>query len=236
MRAFATSYNARTDHSAWMTPLRDALPIILTLTPVGLALGQAIASANISAVSGWLTAPLLYGASAQLAAVTSISAGATASSVLMSVAIVNSRTLFYSAGLRPLFQGQPRWFRLVAPYFLVDPLFALVTSEQRTFRTPAQLRTYYLVAGAAIWVTWLPLVAAGMVLGPFLPFRPALRFALPALLIGMLAPALRSHSRLLAAGVSAGTVAIIGPLRGFSLLVGVAAGASCGAILTRRRS
>ena len=53
-------------------------------------------------------------------------------------------------------------------------------------RTRTAFRTYYLAAGATFWVTWLVVVAFGLLLGPVVPEAWHLEFAIPILFIGLL--------------------------------------------------
>jgi predicted branched-subunit amino acid permease len=215
--------------------LRDAGPVIAGLAPLGLALGTTIAEARVANVTGWLSAPLIYGASPQLAAVTMLGAGAAGLSIVATIAVINLRALFYSAGLRDLFRGQPLWFRVVGAYLLVDPLFALVGARRYELRTCSDVRRYYLVAGLAIWAAWLPLVAAGIVLGPALPAAETLRFAMPALLVGLLVPAVHGRPAMATVAVSAALVVAVGPLGGAGLLAAGVGGAAAGILVESRR-
>jgi hypothetical protein len=55
-------------------------------------------------------------------------AGGTASlwAVIVAALVINSRHVMYSAALAPTFQEQPRWFRWVGSFVLIDQIFALV--------------------------------------------------------------------------------------------------------------
>lgn len=213
----------------------DAIPAILGLAPLALALGATIADGSLPVLTGWLTAPLLYGGSAQFAALSMLGAGAAATSVVMTVAVVNARGLFYSAALRPSFRAQPLWFRLAGPYLLVDPLFALMGSPNARSSDPSQVRGYYLSAGLAIWASWLLMIAAGVIAGSAIPSGEALGFAVPALLIGFLVPSLKGYAALVATAVALLIALGPGPSGGASLLVAGAAGAAAGALVDRRR-
>lgn len=127
-----------TVHSA----ILDALPAVAGLAPLALALGAAVSTSPLPAATGWLTAPLIYGASAQFAALSLLGAGAAAGSVVANVAVVNARVLFYSAALRPMFRDQPRWFRITGPYLLVDPLFALMGTQTDQQTSAREVRQY----------------------------------------------------------------------------------------------
>lgn len=211
----------------------DAIPAILGLAPLGLALGAAIAKSHVSPLTGWATGPFIYGASAQFAALDMLGRGAAAIAVVSTVAVINARSLFYSASLRDTLRNQPRWFRWTGPYLLVDPLFALVSERAGAYREdPGGLRGYYLGAGGGIWATWLVFIAAGIALGASVPGGPGQRYAASALLIGFLVPAVRSRSSLCAVVVSVALAASVDGSLG--LLVAGGGGALAGALLDRR--
>jgi predicted branched-subunit amino acid permease len=164
-----------------------------------MALGAAIAGSDGPLLAGLLTTPLLYGASAQLAAVTLLEANAAVMSVVAAVAVVNSRGLFYSASLRRELRSQPRWFRLFGPYLLVDPLFAVVSNRAAGGRSPADIRAYYLAAGLTLWAGWQLVVTTAAAIGPVIPPWLHLEFATVSLLIGLWVPALKCRTAVVAA-------------------------------------
>jgi predicted branched-subunit amino acid permease len=147
---------------------------------------------------------------------------------------INARFLIYSAALSRTWRDQPRWFRWLAPYFLVDQLFALVGAQEGEGRDPAWMRGYYLAGAAVLWVTWLLVVAIGAAAGPVLPARQALAFASPALLTALVVPALRGRPAL-AAGLVASAVAVAARpwLGSGALLAAAAAGMLAGRIAER---
>ena len=206
--------------------VRAALPLLTALGPLGVALGAAMSSVAVPALTSWLTAPLIYGASVQLAAITLLGAGSGAATVLLTVAIINARSLIYSAGLRAEFRDQPVWFRLGAPYLLVDPLFAVTAGRPAEARGARETRLFYLGAGLTIWSTWLLFVAAGILAGPALPAGLALQFAAVAMLIAMLVPGLRCRSAVVAASLGAALALLAKDLPGSSGLLVAALGAS----------
>lgn len=215
----------------------DALPVAAGLAPLGLAVGAAITEAGVPQVSGWLTSPLIYGASAQLAAVSLMGDGAVWTSVVLAVGIVNLRTLLYSAALQEALRQQPRWFRWLAPCLLVDPLFALVSSRRRQLGSSRAVREYYLGAGFAIWACWLPVVALGIFVGPLIPQAIPLAFAAPSLLLALLARAVgTSGGGVAAAVVAAMAFVLAGPLGGLGLLFACAWGTAAGLAVESHRA
>lgn len=222
---------------AALAGVRDAVPVVFGLAPLGLALGAAVADSHVSSFAGWSTSPLIYGASAQLAAIAVVGAGGTIFATLLAVAAINTRTLVYGAVLRPEFRGQPAWFRWLGPYLLVDPLFALVSGRRTLSCENDAGRRYYLGAGLAIWTSWQVMVAAGISLGPVIPSAVHLEFAVPALLVALLVPGVRSHAAFAAAagGAVAGIAGVALP-PGVAVMLAVPAGAFAASLARRWRT
>jgi len=181
------------------------LPVLAALVPVAVTLGAAISEFELDSRIAWVGGALVYGASPYLTAVSLLAAGASGASVVVAVLVLTSRGVIYSTALLSRMRGQPAWFRWTAPYLLVDPLFALVTARTTEDDASERVRWYYLGAGLAIWIAWMPSLAAGMLAGPVLPRNAGLDFALTALLIAFLVPGLRS-SPAVGAGVVGGLV------------------------------
>jgi predicted branched-subunit amino acid permease len=148
--------------------------------------------------------------------------------------VVNARHLMYSAAMAPVFQRQPRWFRWLGPYVLIDQLFALATVEAD--RDPETFRTYYLAVGATFWTMWQITTAIGLALGPVVPEEWNLQFAIPLLFIGLIVLGVDKGSKAVAAVVGAGvTFLCVGLPNRSGLLVGALAGVVAGAVVERMR-
>jgi predicted branched-subunit amino acid permease len=138
----------------------------------------------------------------------------------------------YSAALVPKFREQPRWFRWVGPYFLVDQLFALSSVRDDE---PERWRSYYLGIGCFAMVMWPSAMASGMFLGSFIPEGVNFEIAIPLLFIGLLVPSLSRHPPVVAALVGVAVTAVFAwlPNRG-GIIVGGLAGMIAGAMAERR--
>jgi predicted branched-subunit amino acid permease len=149
--------------------------------------------------------------------------------------VVNARHLMYSAALAPTFQSQPRWFRWLGPYFLIDQLFALTTVRPPD-EEPESFRTYYLAAGATFWVLWSIVVAFGLLLGPVVPEAWNLEFAIPILFIGLLVLGIDHWPEMVSALVGAGVTYVAAGLPNRTgLLVGAFVGMIAGFAAERLR-
>src|SRR4051812_19144878 len=105
--------------------LRDLAPVALGLAPFAVLIGVTGVRSGVGGGTGVLSSVALLGGSAQLTALTMLADGASPLAVVAAVALVNARFLLYAAALEPAFRDQPRWFRWLAPHFVVDPTYAL---------------------------------------------------------------------------------------------------------------
>lgn len=216
------------------TAVRDLAPVVLGLTPFALLIGVTAVRSGVGAGPGILSAPLLYGGSGQLTALTLMAGGAGLGAVLAAVSLVNARFLLYAAALEPHFRGQPRWFRWVAPHVVVDPTYAMVTRRRELSGSepsgidlddPVAFRRYWTAAGVGLGVVWTALTAVGALLAPVLPASTALDVAAPAMFLAMLVPQLRARTARVGAAVAGVTAALASSLpAGLGLLCGIAAG------------
>ena len=146
--------------------------------------------------------------------------------VVGTTAIINARLLMYGAALQPYFQHQPRWFRLLAPHYLVDQTYALATARHDLDR-PDRFRRYWLTMGAVLGTSWMFAMATGVLAGPVLPQISAFDFAVPAVFIGLLVPRLRERAARRPALLAAIAAILASPLpHGLGLLVGALVGLS----------
>jgi branched chain amino acid efflux pump len=209
--------------------IRDMVPMMLAALPFGITVGATIAESAVDNLAGWLGAPLIAAGSAHLAAVSLIDAGGSAVAVVVTAMIINARLLGYSAALAPSFRDQPRWFRLLGSYFLIDQNFALASSL--TDRTPTYFRRYYLAAMSTLLFPWIGAVSTGIALGPVVPESWDLWLAAPLMFAGMTATSLKGRSTFVASSVAAlGALALSALPSGLGLLIAILVGAFAGAI------
>jgi len=217
--------------------LRDVIPALVGIAPFAVVIGVALSQLEISQWMGVTASALMYGGSAQLAASNLIRSGADLVTILVTVGIVNARLLMYGAALEPRFKDQPRWFRWIAPHFIVDQTYALVTGRPELAHDPARFRRYWLTIAGAISAVWLGVIGAALVAGTRVHPESPLMIAAPALFVGMLVPKL-AHRRSLAAAVGAAVVSSAGAAlpNGLGLLAGVVAGMAIAAMVDRKQS
>ena len=219
--------------------LRDLLPAVVALAPLGLVVGLTVARTPVTPLLGIAGAPAIFAGTAQLSALTLLGTGAGLGTILVSVAVINTRLVMYAAVLEPKFRDQPGWFRWLGPHFLVDPTFVLVTARD-DLEEPVRFRRYWLSLGVLLALAWAGLVALGVVVGPSLSgAAPALAFAPAAVFLAMLVPRVTDRPGLAAALVSGVVTAALTVPKvlppGVPVLVGGGAGVAA-ALLAGRRS
>ena len=231
-----TSITRSGPRSAAWRGAREMTPYIVGLAPLALSIGVSVPASPIGDFAGLASAPLLFAGSAQLSAIELLGSGAGALVVVGSVLMLSARYAVYGATLAPGFRDQPRWFRVVAPYFVVEPVVAVVTDELLGTAPAAVRRWHYLGAAAALWVGWVGMIGLGIAAGPRLDPDWPLAFAAPLCLVAMLARRLTAGLDWLGAIVAAATVAIVtlaGGVAATGSLLGMAVAVTLTAIVTR---
>lgn len=212
--------------------VRDAVPLAVPTVPFGLVFGVAVADSGIAPALAWSTSSLIFAGAAQLTVVTLVGSATAALSVIVSAVVVNARHLMYSAALAPAFRRQPRWFRWVGAYFLIDQVFALV--DRKADADPGWYRRYYLGAGVFFWAQWQASTGVGVLLGAGLPESWSLDFAVPLMFTGLVVVGFVRRPAVVAAAVGFLVAAAASPLPNRSgLLVGALAGVVAGALVDR---
>lgn len=212
----------------------DALPLFLPAIPFALVIGVTILDSGILSLLGWSTSPLMYGGASQLTLLILLSDGAAVAAAVTAALIVNARHLMYSAAIAPAFQRQPRWFRVVGPYFLIDQVFAVCML--RIGDEPREFRHYYLSLGMTFWLLWLLSTAAALFVGPVIPAHWGLSFAVPVMFLTLLVMGVDRWPKIVAALAAAFVTYLAAGLpHRLGILLGALAGVGCGLILERLR-
>jgi len=218
----------RTDRRDVAAGARAMVPWLAGIVPFGLVIGVSAAQADIPALAGWLTGPLIYAGSAQLATIGMLNAGAAPMAVVAVALIINVRLIFYSATMARYWRGTPWWWRLVAGYLLVDPSVAVGLEGYRRLGR-GRGHAHYLGGAVLLWVCWLTAIGVGAAAGGGLPASLHLEFVIPLYLVGQAVskladPALR-RAILVAGGVA--LLALTAPLQ-LGIALGIAAGVVAG--------
>lgn len=198
------------DRRGFVDGIRAVFPLIVPGIPFGLVLGLTITANNIDPLAGWSSSWLIFAGSAQLVAFNLIDDGASATVIIVSVLLINSRHAMYSAALRPKFIAMPSKFRLLGPYFLLDQCFAVAdTAPELENSKPPYRMWHFLGTGVLTWSIWLTSVAIGIMVGDVIREEWSLTFTVPLMFTGLLALSVKDRPGVLAA-VVAGAVAVLG--------------------------
>jgi predicted branched-subunit amino acid permease len=204
--------------------LRDVLPVAVSLVPFAAVIGVTISqTSHVPVWVGMLAGPLIYGGSAQLAALTLADTGAGLLTVLGTVLVINARLVMYGAAIEPRFRGQPAWFRWFAPHFLVDQTYTL--ANERPELSGRAFRRYWGTVGLVLGGVWVGAMYLAVAVGPAVPADSPLTFAAMAVFVALLVPRLRQRAARRPAAIAAVVALVASPLpHGLGLLVGALAG------------
>jgi len=208
---------------------RAMLPWLAGVLPFGLVIGVSVSQTHLPAGAGWLTAPVLFGGSAQIAAIQLLNAGGAAVAVIVTTMVINLRLALYSAAMAQYWRGTPLWWRLLGGYLLVDPSFAVGIAKYSSDPDRRRGHAHYLGGGVVLWIGWLSAVAIGARAGASVPSGLHLEILVPLFLIGELLPKLRQAPTRWAMVASSGValLCLTVPLH-LGIAIGIVAGMAAG--------
>src|SRR5215471_15825597 len=207
---------------------RAMMPWLAGVVPFGLVIGLSAARADVPALAGWLTGPLIYSGSAQVATIGMLDAGAAPVVVVTAALIINIRLIFYSATMARYWRGTPWWWRLVAAYLLVDLSVAVGLNGYRRL-SRGRAHAHFLGGAVLLWVCWLAAIGVGATAGAGLPAWLHLEFVIPLYLVGQAIAKLANPAMRRAIFVAA-TVALLAlsaPLQ-LGIVLAISAGIAAG--------
>lgn len=191
---------------AFLSGVRDQLPILLGVIPFGLIFGALALSQGISPIAAQGFSLFVFAGSAQFIAAQLIGGQAPPLIVVLTIFIVNLRHALYSATLAPYLEKFSISWRLLLGWLLTDEAFA--TTAVRFRRNGGHHgHLYFLGTGLTLWFSWQVSTGIGILLGARIPPAWNLDFALPLTFIALIAPTLVSRPTWAAAG-SAGVAAL----------------------------
>jgi branched chain amino acid efflux pump len=213
---------------------RAMVPWLPGVAPFGLVIGVSVSQTHLPPGAGWLTAPVMFGGSAQVAAIQLLDAGAAPVAVIVTAMVINLRLALYSAAMARYWRGTPLWWRLLGGYLLVDPSFAVGIARYENEPDRRRGHAHYLGGGVVLWVGWLAAVAIGARVGASVPSGLHLEMLVPLFLIGELVPKLRQLPTRWAMVVSSGValLCLTVPLH-LGIAIGIVAGMTAGWVAAR---
>ena len=214
-----------------------ALPLWLSIAPVGVAFAVAAHAAGLGAAETIAMSLLVNAGAAQFTAVALLAGGADVLSIAVATLVVNLRHIPFAISLSPLL-ADLRWFRrAVLAFSLSDPSYA-VSVQQLHARAPGSV-AFFLGAGASLYVCWVLCTTAGVLIDDRIPNPESLGLHLvfPLSLMALLVPFLHSRPAWFAVIVAAGIALGLRPvLPGNAYILAAAVGGSLvGSLLEGRR-
>ena len=211
--------------AAFRIGVNRALPLGLAGLPFGLVYGAAVADSAVSSGLGLAGSWIVLAGAAQLTLVDLIDSDARWFVAIGAALLINARFALYSAAMGPALRDQPVLWRFGLPYLMTDQAASLSIEWFEEQDDPVLRRWFFLGAGLCFASGWWIGSTVGVLSGAALPESLDISFAIPAMFIALLVPALRS-GRALRVAVVAGVVTVLAaPLpTGANVLVGAAAG------------
>jgi predicted branched-subunit amino acid permease len=174
---------------------RAMAPWLLGIAPFGLVIGVSAARADIPVFDGWLTGPLIFAGSAQVATIELLDAGAAPVVIVVAALAINLRFVLYSASMARQWHDAPRWWQALAAYLLVDPSFAIATDGYESIPDRRRAHLHYMGAAVTLWFVWLLAIAVGATIGARVPEGLHLEMIIPLFLVGEVVHRVRDGSR-----------------------------------------
>lgn len=226
--ALLTGGEARADFRAgWREGVRDALPVLVAITPFGLVTGVAAIEAGLAWAPAVAMSYLVFAGTAQLAALQLIAVGSPAAVVLATAVMLNLRFALYSATLAPHVRAAPWPLRTWIAGTITDQSMALGTQRFGRFPERGGRVGYLTGVSTLVWLVWTSAATVGVFAGAALPAGWSWEFAVPLVFLTLWVGALkRGTPPIWAAGATAALVAVAA--RGLPLNLGLMLAAFAG--------
>ena len=210
---------------------RDALPVVLAVTPFGVVAGVAAVEVGLSVAQAIGISYIVYAGTAQLAALQLIALGSPVAVILVTTLLLNLRFALYSAAFAGHLRAAPVWWRAVLAFMLTDQSMALGSQRYGRFPDRGAKIAYYLGVSVPVGLVWTTASTLGVLLGGGLPAGWSLDFAVPLVFLTLWVVAMvRGTPPVWVAGAVAAAVAVLARPLPFNLgllaaaFAGIAAG------------
>ncbi len=229
------------DQRLWQHPewRRGCMAMLRALPGVmawGLVTGMVMAQSGLPAWGAVLMSLTVFAASAQLAAIPLMLAGAPLWVVWLAALCVNLRFVIFSAQLRPFVMVLPLRWRLLCGYLVADVSYVMQLARYPKGNEASErdLGPLAYLMGLAVpnWAGWNVAALVGIVFAGQLPTTWGLAFAGTLTLAGLLASLVRDGRAASAALLAGGTaVACWGMPFKLNMVMAVAVGVASGLLL-----
>jgi predicted branched-subunit amino acid permease len=214
--------------AAFRAGQRQILPALPGSAAWALISGVAMVKGGLSVPWALAMTVTVYGASAQLAALPLIMAGAPLWVIVATGFITNLRFVIYSAALRPYFAHEPVGKRAALGFFMTDFAFTFFMRAAQENRLPGEHRDAWFAGMAANnYLTWQICASLGIVAASYVPTDWGLAFTGTLALVALAGPALTTRPAIVG-GVVAAAVALVA--HGLPFKLGLFSGAVAGII------
>ncbi len=176
----------------YRTHLRAALPIGFAVSVIGVSFGSLAVSAGVPADVAVVMSLLTFAGGSQFAFVGVVGQGGSAIAAVVAGLLLNARYLPFGAAIGQRFgRGTSTSTRVVAAHLVIDESAALALAQ----RDGGEARIAFWTTGLVVFVGWNAGTIVGVFAGGALgdPRALGLDAALPASLLAMLAPQIRSR-------------------------------------------
>jgi predicted branched-subunit amino acid permease len=215
---------------------RDMAAVTPGVAAWGLVTGVAMVKAGLPLSIALLMSLCVFAASAQLAAMPLMLAGAPLWVVWVTALCVNLRFVIFSAQMRVHMMSLPLRWRLLAGYLTADVTYVMMmqrhgASAPASEDSPAPL-AYFMGLVAVNWTAWNVASLVGVLFASAIPTQWGLGFAGTLALTGLLVSLMNDRLTALTAGI-AGTAAVAAfglPFK-LNIIVAVASAVACGLLL-----
>lgn len=186
---------ALTREQAWLSGLRDAIPLFGGYIPVAISFGLVATQAGFSFWQTVMVSTLIYAGASQFLLVAMVASGAPLWLIVVMTLLINARHMVYAPNLTP-WLGRSRWWPWLM-HGLTDQIFALAHIRLPQLAPEARLG-WFAAAMLLAWASWVGGSALGAVAGAELTARwpllgEIMPFALPALFLVLLLPRFTSR-------------------------------------------
>jgi predicted branched-subunit amino acid permease len=223
-------------HQAFRDGLRDMARVMPGIVAWGLVTGVAMVKGGMPLPIALLMALTVFAASAQLAAVPLMLAGAPVWVIWLTASCVNLRFVIFSAQMRRHMLTMPLRWRLVAGYLTADLTYVLMQQrygddEPASPSFPDPL-AYMLGLSVVNWGAWNISAVTGVLFASAIPTEWGMGFAGTLALVALLVSLVRDRLTAITAGL-AGTAAVAAFGLPFKLhiVVAVAAAVAAGLLM-----
>jgi 4-azaleucine resistance transporter AzlC len=169
----------------FLAGVRRSIPILVSTAPFGLLYGAIAVDQGLTVWQASLMSLTIYAGASQLVGIDLFKNHAAPWLVILSIFIVNSRHILYSAAVGRRIGHFPAWQKYLGFFFLIDPQFA--ETERHAEQSGHVSFAWFMGLALPVYVMWNIESFLGAVFGKLIPNPEALGidFLLPLYFFGL---------------------------------------------------